>query len=84
MIKCIFGTGILASPSAFKHVGWLVGFFAAATILLIMTYAVHILVQGMTEMSRRQQVPYMSFEKAMTEGFLEGPSSLHPYRKVAE
>uniref|UniRef100_A0A1I8P6F9 Amino acid transporter transmembrane domain-containing protein n=1 Tax=Stomoxys calcitrans TaxID=35570 RepID=A0A1I8P6F9_STOCA len=84
MVKCLFGTGILASPLAFRNVGWLMGFLASAAVVAIMTISVHILIRGMVEVSRRRQVPYMSFQKAMCEGLMEGPEWLHRNRVIAE
>lgn len=44
LIKCTFGTGILAMPRAYYNAGWLLGLISTVLVAAIVVYSLHVLV----------------------------------------
>ncbi|KAH8280335.1 hypothetical protein KR018_002879, partial [Drosophila ironensis] len=83
LLKCVIGTGILAMPYAFRCAGFLVAVGMSILLMVVLTYCVHLLIQGMTECCRRRQVPQVSMPEAMKIAYEEGPSLLHCLARMA-
>lgn len=56
LLKCALGSGIFAMPNAFKHSGYVVGFFGTIFLGSIATYCVHMLVNLHYELCKWKKV----------------------------
>ncbi|EDW18292.2 proton-coupled amino acid transporter-like protein CG1139 [Drosophila mojavensis] len=82
-LKASIGTGVLAMPSAFAHAGYVNGFVLTAIIGLLALYCLHILINSMYVLCKRQRVPYISFSESMRLGLQEGPPMLRCLAPIA-
>ncbi|XP_043649352.1 proton-coupled amino acid transporter-like protein CG1139 [Drosophila teissieri] len=72
-LKASVGTGVLAMPSAFAHAGYVNGTLLTLIIGSLALYCLHILIECMYILCKRQRVPYVSFSQAMNLGLKQGP-----------
>ncbi|KAH8250952.1 hypothetical protein KR026_000289, partial [Drosophila bipectinata] len=82
-LKASVGTGVLAMPSAFSHAGYVNGTILTLIIGLLALYCLHILINCMYILCKRQKVPYVSFSEAMNLGLKQGPPWLRCLAPVA-
>lgn len=82
-LKASIGTGVLAMPNAFSNAGYINGLIFTAIIGLIALYCLHLVINSMYELCRRNRVPYLTYPEAMTVGFQEGPPALRFLSKIA-
>ncbi|XP_067628678.1 proton-coupled amino acid transporter-like protein CG1139 isoform X2 [Eurosta solidaginis] len=76
LIKAILGTGVLASPMAFRNAGYLPAIIGTIIIGGLIIYSKMILLSGMYELEKRKRVPLMTYSEAMVTAVTEGPNSL--------
>ncbi|XP_030570511.1 proton-coupled amino acid transporter-like protein CG1139 [Drosophila novamexicana] len=82
-LKASIGTGVLAMPSAFAHAGYVNGLVFTVIIGLLALYCLHILIDCMYILCKRQRVPYVSFSEAMKLGLQQGPPCLRCLAPIA-
>lgn len=83
LLKGNIGTGILAMPDAFRNAGLYVGLFGTLMMGAVCTHCMHILVRCAGELSRRMQVPALSFSDVCHGAFATGPPGLRRYASLA-
>ncbi|EDW92942.1 proton-coupled amino acid transporter-like protein CG1139 [Drosophila yakuba] len=82
-LKASVGTGVLAMPSAFAHAGYVNGTLLTLIIGSLALYCLHILIECMYILCKRQRVPYVSFSQAMNLGLKQGPPWLRCLAPIA-
>ncbi|KAM8711535.1 hypothetical protein ACLKA7_000643 [Drosophila subpalustris] len=83
LLKCVMGTGILAMPLAIRYSGVVVGVLLSVLLMILLTYCIHLLINGMTECCRRIQVPQVSMPEAVQIAYQLGPGCVHCFAKAA-
>ncbi|XP_017068768.1 glutamate transporter polyphemus [Drosophila eugracilis] len=83
LLKCVIGTGILAMPLAFRCSGFVVGVVMSILLMILLTYSIHLLIDGMTECCRRRQVPQVSMPEAVRIAYEEGPEWVNCFGRIA-
>lgn len=70
-------------PDAFRNAGLYVGLFGTLMMGAVCTHCMHILVRCAHELSRRMQVPSLSFSEVCHGAFATGPPGLRRYAPLA-
>ncbi|XP_011196222.1 proton-coupled amino acid transporter-like protein CG1139 isoform X2 [Zeugodacus cucurbitae] len=76
LLKASIGIGCLAMPKAFQAAGWLNGLLSTALIGSIVIFALHVLLHGMYELSKRKRVPQLNYPDSMAVALESGPKYL--------
>ncbi|XP_029407330.2 proton-coupled amino acid transporter-like protein CG1139 [Bactrocera dorsalis] len=76
LLKASIGIGCLAMPKAFQAAGWLNGLISTALIGAIVIFALHVLLRGMYELSKRKRVPRLNYPDSMAFALELGPQCL--------
>ncbi|XP_049812973.1 proton-coupled amino acid transporter-like protein CG1139 isoform X2 [Schistocerca nitens] len=83
LLKGSIGTGILATPNAFMHAGYVVGVLGTLFIGLVCSHSMQMLVRAQHELSRRRRVPNLTYQQTAMVALEEGPSCLQPLAPYA-
>ncbi|XP_064545774.1 proton-coupled amino acid transporter-like protein CG1139 isoform X2 [Drosophila montana] len=79
LIKCTFGTGILAMPRAYYNAGWLLGLISTVLVAGIVVYSLHI--YDINKLCKRYKMKMLSYSEAMQLAILNGPVWARPLNK---
>lgn len=82
-IKASIGTGVLAMPNAFSNAGYINGLILTCFIGSIALYCLHLVINSMYLLCKRNRIPYLTYPEAMTAAFKEGPPVLRCLAKIA-
>ncbi|XP_049827484.1 proton-coupled amino acid transporter-like protein CG1139 isoform X5 [Schistocerca gregaria] len=83
LLKGSIGTGILATPNAFMHAGYVVGVVGTLFIGAVCSHSMQMLVRAQHELSRRRRVPSLTYQQTAMAALEEGPSCLQPLAPYA-
>ncbi|KAH8371239.1 hypothetical protein KR093_006715, partial [Drosophila rubida] len=83
LVKCVIGTGILAIPLCFMHMGMIGGVVLTVLSMFVLIYGMELLIMCMVESCRRKKVPYMTFHETMEFAFEEGPKCSRWFSKAS-
>ncbi|XP_049960706.1 proton-coupled amino acid transporter-like protein CG1139 [Schistocerca serialis cubense] len=83
LLKGSIGTGILATPNAFMHAGYVVGVLGTLLIGVVCSHSMQMLVRAQHELSRRRRVPSLTYQQTAMAALEEGPSCLKPVAPYA-
>ncbi|XP_030571171.1 proton-coupled amino acid transporter-like protein CG1139 isoform X2 [Drosophila novamexicana] len=81
LIKCTFGTGILAMPRAYCNAGWLLGLISTVLVAAIVVYSLHVLIDDINKLCKRYKMKMLSYSEAMQLAILNGPVWARPLNK---
>lgn len=75
LIKVGFGSGILATPSSYKDVGYVFGPIGIILMTILYTTCIHLLISSEYELCKRKRIPNMSYANTVHAAFAGGPNS---------
>ncbi|XP_023168140.2 proton-coupled amino acid transporter-like protein CG1139 [Drosophila hydei] len=81
LIKCTFGTGVLALPRAYYNSGWVLGLVGSMLIPTFILYAMHVLLNDISMTGKRYKMTMLTYSEAMHLAISNGPSWLRPLNK---
>ncbi|XP_063380142.1 proton-coupled amino acid transporter-like protein CG1139 [Cydia fagiglandana] len=79
LLKSSLGSGLLAMPAAFKHIGIIPGVFGTALVALIATHCVHILVSTSRALCEESRVASLSYAETCEKAFKHGPKMIRRF-----
>ncbi|XP_063530212.1 proton-coupled amino acid transporter-like protein CG1139 [Cydia strobilella] len=79
LLKSSLGSGLLAMPAAFKHIGIIPGVFGTTLVALIATHCVHILVSTSRALCEESRVASLSYAETCEKAFKHGPKMIRKF-----